>query len=79
MPADSDEAAQHLHHAEFGADIGVGPRRAVGIDARNHFGRHGVGDDVLDHGADHDQQRAQHVEPIGRQEREPCRRRRPQA
>ncbi len=59
MPSDSDSRPEHLHHAELRAHLVVRPRLAVGIDARHDLGRHRVGDHVLDHGAEHDQHRAE--------------------
>ena len=56
------EPAEHLHHAELGAHVVFGARIARRIGARDHLGRHRVGDHVLDHGADHDQHGAEHVQ-----------------
>ena len=59
------QAAEHLHHAELGANLVLGPRTARGVDAGHDLGRHRVGHDVLDHRADHDQHRAEDVELAG--------------
>ena len=49
------EPAQDLHHAEIVVDVRLRPRRAVGVRARHDLGAHGIGDDVLQHDAEHDQ------------------------
>ena len=65
------QAAEHLHHAELGADLVLRAGIAGAVDAGDHLGRHGVGHHVLDHGADDDQHRAENVEMVGAREREP--------
>jgi hypothetical protein len=60
-----------LHHAELGFHVGLRPRMAACIGARHDLGRHRIGNHVLDHRSNDDQQCAENVEVIGAREREP--------
>ena len=73
MPTDSDSrpstctmpsSAAHFRRPAWA--------RRSRVDARHHFGRHRIRDHVLDDGAEHDQQRAEHIELVRRQEGEPA-------
>ena len=55
------EAAEHLHQAEFSADVVLGARVSGVIGAWHDLGRHRVRDHVLDQRSDHDQQRAEQI------------------
>ena len=50
------EPAKHLDHAEVALDLEQRPRRAVGLRAIDDLGGHGIGDDVLEHDTDDDEE-----------------------
>ena len=58
------EPSKHLNEAELALDLGKRTRRAVGVFAVDDLGGHGVGDHVLQHDADHDEELSGNVERI---------------
>ena len=71
MPTDSASRPSTCTMPSSALTSASGRGIAGGIDARNDLGRHRVGDHVLDHRAEDDQQRAEHVEMVGARERDP--------
>ncbi len=66
------EPSQHLNEAELTLDLGQRTRRAVGVFAINDLRGHGVGDHVLQHDADHDEELGGNVERILAGESDPA-------
>ncbi len=64
MPDHKREPPKHLNEAKLALKLGFGFRRAVWTGALHHFRGHGVGDDVLQDDANHDQQLRRHVERV---------------
>ena len=66
------EPAQHLHEAELALDLGLRARAAVGPHPLDHLRGHGVGDHVLQHDADDDEELRRDVERVLARERDPA-------
>ena len=66
------EPSKHLNEAELALDLGKRTRRAVGVFAVDDLRGHGVGDHVLQHDADHDEELGGNVEGILAGESDPA-------
>ena len=66
------EPSQHLHQAKLAVDLGLWLWRAVGALPVDHLGGHGVGDDVLQHHADHDHELRHDIERVLAGESDPA-------
>ena len=79
MPTDSARRPSTCTMPSSARTSSSGRGIAVGVGAGHHLGRHGVGDHVLNHGADHDQHGAENIELVRAAGRRASRRRRRQA
>jgi hypothetical protein len=65
------QATNHLHHAELGAHVLFRPRVSDCVTAGDDLGRHRLRNHVLNHGTNHDQHRAENIEIIHADKRDP--------